>query len=66
MRPLKGTISDRIRRMLGTGEITPNDVQPVRPPEAPPKASSVRHAKGRGMGKGATRKRDGGGETTHG
>ena len=66
MKSLSGIISDRLRALLGSGDITPGDMNPQRQKEAPPRASSVRHAKGHGLGKGATRKRDGKGDATHG
>lgn len=46
MKKLSGVISDKIRKMLASGELTPGDINPQRAGEAPPRASSIRHGKG--------------------
>lgn len=58
-RALRGAISSRLRKGLKTGEITPNMINPPRQKETP-KTSDVRHGSGRGLGRGATRRRNGG------
>lgn len=50
----------KITARILSGEIAHDDVmKKTTREEAPPKASSVRHGKGFGLGKGATRKRNG-------
>lgn len=56
MRPLSGVISDRLRKLLGANDPAWGG---KRQGEAPPSPSSIRSAQGRGLGKGATRKRSG-------
>lgn len=56
MKFLSGIISDRLRKQL-----SPTDPAwtAKRAGEAPPSPATVRAAKGRGLGKGATRQRSG-------
>lgn len=56
MKALSGIISDRLRKIL-----SPNDPAwtAKRQGDPPPSPSAVRNASGRGLGKGATRKRSG-------
>lgn len=55
---LRGKISDRIRR----GDIPADAVKKVERVDPAPKASSVRHGSGQGLGKGAHRRRSGDGK----
>ncbi len=61
MKPLSGAISARLRKLL-----SPTDPAwtAKRQGEAPPSPAAVRNASGRGLGKGATRKRSGEGAET--
>lgn len=61
MKPLSGTISDRLRKLFAPGDPA---WTAKRQGEAPPSAKAVRSAQGRGLGKGATRKRSGEGAET--
>lgn len=62
MMELSGKISDRIR----SGDIPADSISSKRPPfYDPPKADSIRHGSGQGLGQGATRARAGEGAQTH-
>lgn len=56
MKPLRGVISDRLRKLLAPGDPA---WEPKRQGDAPPSAKAVRGASGYGLGRGATRKRSG-------